>query len=399
MQVRLSPDEDEAWRLYHELMARPPEEPATVAVLARQPLVVEVIDEFLEWAKANNSPKTYAWRKENLQAFAKSIPRDLPVAGLKPFHVTRELNAHPTWGGDTRANFARCVQRAFRWAADQGLIDKNPLEKVEKPGKGRRKEFYTREEYDRLLSVFPDREMKDVLITAWETGCRPQEIFAVEAKHVDLEGSRWVFTVKSSKGKRKPRIVYLSPEALEVTRRLCGTHPAGKLFRNAASMPWDKNTVSRRFARKTPSLDKKYCLYSFRHSFAQRKLLEGVGPDHGGHAARSLEPVHAGEPVFPPGEESRTPAEGARAEIGEGGLRWEWVGGRKKPGRDAGLLRFRTYSSYLSRNFGLIVLKLSRPPISSSYSSASGRSTTPSRWTFGFSTLIPSQKPTSPSTE
>ncbi len=142
-QVRLSLDESEAWRLYHELMARPPDAPKTIAVTARQSLVVEVIDEFLEWAKANSSPKTFAWRKENLQTFAKSIPRDLPVSELKPFHVTREINAHPTWGGDSRANFARCVQRAFRWANDQGLIEKNPVEKVEKPGKGRREEFYT----------------------------------------------------------------------------------------------------------------------------------------------------------------------------------------------------------------------------------------------------------------
>ena len=37
------------------------------------------------------------------------------------------------------------------------------------------------------------------------------------------------------------------------------------------------------------------------------------------------------------------------------------------------------HSSYLSKNFGLIALKLSRPPMSASYSSANGLSTTPSR--------------------
>lgn len=277
-QRRLSPDKDEAWRMWHELMAKPPEERAAAPLVSADPLVVEILDAFLTWAEANSSPKTFKWRKENLQAFTSSIPKGLMVSELKPFHVTREMNAHPTWGGDTRANFARCVQRAFRWALDQGLIDKNPIPKVEKPGKGRREEFYTREEYERLLDLFPDQEFHDVLVTAWETGCRPQEIFAVEALHVDHEGKRWVFTVKSSKGKRKPRIVYLSDLAYEVTERLCRAHPTGKLFRNQASAPWDKNTVSRRFLRKKKRLGKKYCLYSFRHSFAQRKLLEGVDP-------------------------------------------------------------------------------------------------------------------------
>ncbi len=58
-QHRLSPDETKAWRLYHELMAKPPEvsAPAVTATVAPT-LVVEVLDEFLEWAKANSSPKT-----------------------------------------------------------------------------------------------------------------------------------------------------------------------------------------------------------------------------------------------------------------------------------------------------------------------------------------------------
>ncbi len=117
--------------------------------------------------------------------------------------------------------------------------------------------------------------MRDVLVTVWETGCRPQELFAVEARFVDLEGKRWVFPVASSKGKKKPRVVYLSA-AFAVTERLCREYPAGKLFRNRDGQPWDKETVGRRFARKTKIIGKRYCLYGFRHSFRVAKLLEGV---------------------------------------------------------------------------------------------------------------------------
>jgi hypothetical protein len=81
---------------------------------------VEILDAFLEWAATNGAPRTYQWRKENLQTFARSIPHSLTVAQLKPFHITQEMNAHPSWGGDTRANFARCVRRAFPWAKKQG---------------------------------------------------------------------------------------------------------------------------------------------------------------------------------------------------------------------------------------------------------------------------------------
>jgi integrase len=174
-------------------MARSPETQKAVTV-GNKALVLEILDAILDWALINSTPKTYQWRKGNLKAFAKFIPRTLTVAELKPFHITQEMNAHPTWGDDTRANFARCVQRAIRWAKVQGLIDRNPVEQVEKPGKGRRHDFYTREEYEHLLSLFPDQEFRDVLITAWETRCRPQELFAVEAKNVDLAGKRWAGT-------------------------------------------------------------------------------------------------------------------------------------------------------------------------------------------------------------
>jgi hypothetical protein len=46
-QHRLSPDEAEAWRLYHEVMAKPPE--VRQAAVAAQPptLVVEILDALL----------------------------------------------------------------------------------------------------------------------------------------------------------------------------------------------------------------------------------------------------------------------------------------------------------------------------------------------------------------
>jgi len=131
-------------------------------------------------------------------------------------------------------------------------------------------------EFDDLLARFPDQEFSDVLITCWESGCRPQEIMNVEARHVDLANDRWVFKVRESKGKKFTRIVYLTGRAVEITRRLAAQHPTGKLFRNAAGQPWDKDAISRRFHRKKKALGRKLCLYHFRHSFATRMLLAGV---------------------------------------------------------------------------------------------------------------------------
>lgn len=273
-QVRLDPDRDEAFRMYHAMMQQPGSAQATA--IRPDPPVVEILDTFLDWAEKNSTPRTFEWRKDNLQTFADSIPRGLTVSQLKPFHVTKEMHAHPTWGPDTQGNFARCVQRAFRWAKQQGLIDANPIEHVEKPKAEQREAFLTQAECDALLASFPDQTFRGVLITVWECGCRPQELFRVEARHVDPAGKRWVFPTKEAKGKKKPRVVYLSDTAWEITARLMAVHPTGPLFRNAAGEPWDKETAGRRFARKRKQLGKRHSLYSLRHSFCRRMLLSGM---------------------------------------------------------------------------------------------------------------------------
>jgi integrase len=273
-QHRLSKDRDEAYRLYHELMCRPPEQPAVKT--GPSAFVVEILDAFLDWTKAHQAEKTYTWHRDNIQNFVAAIPKTLTVAELRPYHVTRVMDAHANWSSSTKNGFARSVQRGMRWAEGQGLIDRTPIPKVEKPSPEGREIVITPEEFDDLLGRFPDQEFRDLLITAWETGCRPQELTKVEARNVDLANDRWVFTIKQSKGKKASRIVYLTGRAVEITRRLAEKFPTGKLFRNADGEPWDKNAINSRFIRKKKALGRKLCLYNIRHSFAQRMLLAGI---------------------------------------------------------------------------------------------------------------------------
>lgn len=113
-QLRLSPDRDEAFRLYHELMRRGPEVPPspTAASLAPPaPLVVAVLDAFLDWCGRNKVGRTYDFYRENLQRFATRIPATLAVAELKPFHVTGALADFPKWGNNTKHDFIGALKR------------------------------------------------------------------------------------------------------------------------------------------------------------------------------------------------------------------------------------------------------------------------------------------------
>ena len=260
-----------AFQRFHELMAQPRSQRQLPSET-----VIAVIDAFLEWTQKHRAKATYEWYLERCQWFIKTIDVSLTVSQLKPFHVQEWVDSHPSWSDGHTRGCIIAVQRPLRWALKMGLIDKNPLEFVEKPQGGHREEVITQEECNAIIALVRDEQFRDLLTVAWETGARPQELLRVEARHVDLANSRWIFPADEAKGRKRARVVYLSDEATAITRRLVLKHANGPIFRNRAGRPWTPYAVSCRFERLKRKLGKKYCLYLFRHSFATHMLESGM---------------------------------------------------------------------------------------------------------------------------
>jgi integrase len=258
-----------AFQRFHELMAAPKQK--------RVPSdsVLAIIDVFLEWTKRHRALRTYEWYLQRCQWFVQSIPA-LTVAQLKPFHVQQWLDEHPTWSDGHKRGCVIAIQRALRWAEKQGYIERSPIQHFEKPKAGRRDEIVRSDEYKTILGQVKDEAFLDLLTVAWESGPRPQELLRVGARHVDLANSRWVFQPNESKGKKRPRIVYLTEKALEITTRRMLKWPTGPIFRNSRGNPWTAYAVNCRFCRLKEKIGKKVCLYTFRHSFATRMLEAGT---------------------------------------------------------------------------------------------------------------------------
>ena len=269
---RLAEDREEAETRFHELMAHP------VRRQAAGNSVVTLIDQYLEWTLRNRSAATYRWYRDFLQSFIDAIPAALTVGQLRPWHVQQWADGQPGLSSSTRSARIRAVKRALRWAVQQGYIGHDPIAHLPKPPVGRREVVITPAEYAAILAEVPDEAFRDVLTIAWETGARPQEITRVEARHVELAHARWVFPQSEAKGQRKPRVVYLTQTAEEITLRRMAACPEGPLFRNLDGRPWTKDAINCRFNRLAKKLPRRCCLYHFRHSFATRKLREGLDP-------------------------------------------------------------------------------------------------------------------------
>lgn len=207
-----------------------------------------IIDAFLDWVHKHRAPDTYEWYRYRLQRFI-DHHRDLRVQDLRPFHVETWIDSYESLSQTSRRNYIRSIKRCLSWAKKQGYIETNPVESLEAPSAERREVFVSLEDFNSLLSYIRDETLRDLVTTTWLVGCRPQESLRVEGRHVDAENQRWVFPIKESKGKKLPRIVYLTDEAMAITKRHMLRHPTGTIFRNRNGRPWTPDAVNCAFDR------------------------------------------------------------------------------------------------------------------------------------------------------
>jgi integrase len=281
----LGTDEKEAKRKFHELMADTKPAAPVFGNLA----VAEVFEKFLDWCTKHRAETTYEWSKCRIQMFVDALGQKvhMQVNELKPFHLAEWLDSHTNpkdpgtanWSTTYRHGIVAAIQRPFNWAVKQGYISENPLRHFEKPPVARREQIITPEEWPAIRDHYKEGDaFRDLLEFAWETGCRPQEVKRIEARHVQLANHRIFFPKEEAKGKKRPRPIYMTPRAEAIITRLLAIRSMGLLFLNAKGKPWTGFSMNCRFQRLKKHLGTKYAAYSLRHGFATRKLEDGL--DH-----------------------------------------------------------------------------------------------------------------------
>lgn len=284
-QIRLASEEEgyeRAMEVYYQVMAGrlPPKQDQYAAT---------ILYRFLQHHE--NSPRsTRQFYTRPVQSFINYIGAGLRVSEVQPYHVENWLNdCHrvkrlkggkrtdkPT-SSTYRHNLVRAVKSGFQWAEDKGYIARSPVCKVKAPPQySRGDDAYLEPERWAKVLTCDDESLLDVLLVMYETGCRPQEVREVESKHFDRAAKCWEFPVIESKGKREKRIVLLSDRAFEICRRLALKHPDGPIFRNPRDKPWTTEKLDRHCAMMSGKLGFRVTPYMIRHTFATRKIIEGV---------------------------------------------------------------------------------------------------------------------------
>jgi integrase len=251
--------------------------PVTQSLPASRLAVAQACDLFLEHAQRHTKQKTYEFYKSFLQSFC-DLYGTLPVRSLKPLHVTRWLDGN-AWNPTTRHGSVSCVKRAIHYAIAQGVLADDPLKALKKDRPLRRERIVTDEERTLIYRAVKDQSFQEFLFALQESGARPGVVRRVSREHVNLGAGVWVFGEHKTKGATgRPRVVYLTPALVELTRTLLARVPDGPLFRNSHGEPWTRDAVVQRLARlrkRYPQLEGVVAV-SYRHSFTTDGLERGV---------------------------------------------------------------------------------------------------------------------------
>lgn len=161
-QHNLGPDKELAFQRFYELMRETKSRP----IASTESLAV-TCDEFLAWTARHRAKRTYEWYRERLEWFLSTVPTDMTPSQLKPYHVQRWLDVHPTWSHGHRRGCIVAVQRALRWATKMGYIDSSPIAHIEKPTAGTRDLIITRDSLDDILAHVHDRDFRNTKGKPW----------------------------------------------------------------------------------------------------------------------------------------------------------------------------------------------------------------------------------------
>jgi integrase len=215
-------------------------------------------------------------KPDTLRGYARMLARfaarfgTVPLGGLDPAAVEADARGRP-WSDTHRANYLCTVEQAARWAGRKDFR----LSKPEKQPAG--PDVVIPEDVHRLVLVATRGDWRQVVRFLWLTGCRPGEAAAVTADLVDWAAGVVHFKDHKTRHKRRPRLLYLCPEALAVLREQRAKHgDGGHLFRGKGGRPFSRAAFTMKFQRISERVGRRVTSYGYRHSFATRALEKGV---------------------------------------------------------------------------------------------------------------------------
>jgi integrase len=239
---------------------------------------------YLAQARRDLSDRSYDTVSCILRRFDDSAG-ELSLAECRPFDLQCWLNEHPEYRSEW---YRRCVistiKRAFHWACEMELIQRNPFGKMRSRGRPQRRRPMTDDEFQTLL-LGSDPTFRRFLIFLKFTGCRPGEAAGMSWSDVHFEEGAVVLNEhKTARKIGRPRIIPLVPTVIKLllwirsVREGSSASEQGHVFINSRGNAFSRGWLSLKMQRlrKRLGLPRGVTLYGLRHRYGLMGIKNGV---------------------------------------------------------------------------------------------------------------------------
>ena len=238
----------------------------------------DLADKFLESSAKRHAPRTTQLYKEYVEHLKAALAEEAsgPASAVRTFYVNDYITTHSEWSDSYKNAMVTAFITIFNWAVDNDYLEKNPIKKAFRPAAESRKNYATPLDIEKALSYLGTEDpLHDFITVMWHCFARPQEIRAIEARHVRMADRQIVFPVKESKGKKRERCILIMKPAIPIIEKLLAKYPEGHLFRDSRGNPWQKAAICKRFKRIKQMIGVDMTAYAIRHGIIDASLKEG----------------------------------------------------------------------------------------------------------------------------
>lgn len=245
----------------------------------------QAVDLFLASLRTRSAPaNTIKAYRLDLRQFLNQVPTDLSEVTADVIRTF--LDGHERHKPATRRRHAATLRAFYAWLMQQGLVQSNPMERLEPIGQIERlPRPLDPDDVSKILKAIPASNLRDRVIFTllYETGMRVGEALSIHYADLDLTQDDEKIRV-FGKGQRERTVLLVAvPESIRLLRRYLkhSRITAGSLFRGdprygGSSLPLDYSVLRKACQNHCKQAGVQATIHQLRHSRATQLIQAGV---------------------------------------------------------------------------------------------------------------------------